>query len=125
MSIGNNIKWLRESRNLTQAEFGKIAGVSDKAVSTWENGTAEPRMGAIQKIADYFGVSKGWIIDNDLSDDPHQTYYLDPAAAQLAQELFERPEMRVLFDASRNASKEDIEQVASILEKMSGGASDD
>ena len=54
MSIRNNIKELRESRNLTQAEFGKIAGVSDKAVSTWENGTAEPRMGAIQKIADYF-----------------------------------------------------------------------
>ena len=67
MSIRNNIKELRESRNLTQAEFGKIAGVSDKAVSTWENGTAEPRMGAIQKIADYFGVTKGWIVDDDSS----------------------------------------------------------
>lgn len=62
MSIGNNIKLLRDSNNLTQAEFGKIAGVSDKAVSTWENGTAEPRMGAIQRIADHFGVSKGWLI---------------------------------------------------------------
>ena len=67
MSIGDQIKILRESKKLTQAEFGKIAGVSDKAVSTWENGTAEPRMGAIQKISDYFGVSKGWIIEDEPS----------------------------------------------------------
>ena len=67
MSVANRIKFLRESKNMTQVEFGKIAGVSDKAVSTWENGTAEPRMGAIQKIADYFGVSKGWIIDESSS----------------------------------------------------------
>lgn len=47
------------------------------------------------------------------------SYYLDPEVAQLAQELYERPEMRVLFDASRNASPEDIEQVAALLEKLS------
>lgn len=64
MSIGDKIRFLRESKNMTQVEFGKVAGVSDKAVSTWENGSAEPRMGAIQKIADYFGVSKGWIVDD-------------------------------------------------------------
>lgn len=62
MSISERIKYLRDLHNLTQAELGRIAGVSDKAVSTWENGSAEPRMGAIQKIADHFGISKGWII---------------------------------------------------------------
>ena len=30
---------------------------------SWENGTAEPRMGAIQKIADYFGIPKATLID--------------------------------------------------------------
>lgn len=39
--IGNNIKKLRETYKLTQADLGKIAGVSDKAVWTWENGTAD------------------------------------------------------------------------------------
>ena len=67
MSIGKNIKRLRESRGLTQAELGKIAGVTDKAVSTWENGSADPRMGAVQKMADYFGVKKSDIIDDDSS----------------------------------------------------------
>ena len=77
MSIARNIKALRESHNLTQAEFGKIAGVSDKAVSTWENGSAEPRMGAIQKIADYFGVSKGSIIDDASPADNTDTLFIE------------------------------------------------
>ena len=45
MSIGENIKRLRTEHNLSQAEFGKIAGVSDKAVSTWEMDAKVPRMG--------------------------------------------------------------------------------
>lgn len=65
MSIGKNIKRLREIHNLSQKELGEIAGVSDKAVSTWENGTKEPRMGAIQKIADHFGILKSDIIEGD------------------------------------------------------------
>ena len=58
MGISERIKHLRDLHNLTQAELGRIAGVSDKAVSTWENGSAEPRMGAIQKMADHFGIQK-------------------------------------------------------------------
>ncbi len=69
MGVSERIKHLRDLHNLTQAELGRIAGVSDKAVSTWENGSAEPRMGAIQKMADYFGISKGWIIGDSPLDD--------------------------------------------------------
>lgn len=64
MSISENIKNLRMQYGLTQSELGEIAGVSDKAVSTWENGTAEPRMGAIQRIAEHFHISKGSLIDD-------------------------------------------------------------
>lgn len=61
--IGDNIKNLRERFGLTQAQIGDIAGVSDKAVSTWEKGTVVPRMGAIQKLADYFHIPKSQIIE--------------------------------------------------------------
>lgn len=63
MSIGKNIKKLRETHNLSQEELAEIAGVTDKAVSTWENETKTPRMGAIQKIADHFGILKSDIIE--------------------------------------------------------------
>lgn len=64
MGLAENIKRIREQHGMSQVEFGKIAGVSDKAVSTWENGAKEPRIGTIQKIADYFGIQKSDIIED-------------------------------------------------------------
>lgn len=64
MSISKNIKLLREKYRLSQKELAAIAGVSDKAVSTWERGLKEPRMGAIQKIADHFGIKKSNLIED-------------------------------------------------------------
>ena len=58
MTIGSNIRRLRTLHDLTQEEFGKLAGVSAMAVSQWENERAVPRMGAVQKISDALGVSK-------------------------------------------------------------------
>ncbi len=66
MSIGDNIRRLREQHQLTQRELGEIAGVSDKAVSTWELGLKEPRMATIARIAAYFGVPKSVILDDAL-----------------------------------------------------------
>lgn len=63
MAIGDNIKNLRLKHGLSQLELANVAGVSDKAVSTWEQNKVIPRMGAIQKIADFFGVKKSDIIE--------------------------------------------------------------
>lgn len=70
MSIGSNIRRIRVARDLTQEEFGKIVGVSAMAVSQWENDRAVPRMGAVQAIADHFGLNKGEIIDDEPTDLP-------------------------------------------------------
>lgn len=64
MSIGSNIKRLRTDAQLSQSELGKIAGVTDKAVSTWEADIKTPRMGAVEKMATYFGVPKSAILDD-------------------------------------------------------------
>lgn len=64
MTIGANIRRIRERHDMTQEEFGRIANVSSMAVSQWENDRAVPRMGAVQAIADYFKISKGEIIDD-------------------------------------------------------------
>jgi transcriptional regulator with XRE-family HTH domain len=63
MSIGNNIKALRKEHGLSQKELAIIAGVTDKAVSAWETGKKDPRMGVIEKIANHFGILKSTIIE--------------------------------------------------------------
>ncbi len=63
MSIAENIKKLREKYDLTQQQLADIAGVTNKAVSAWETGLKEPRMGAIEKIAQHFNIKKSNIIE--------------------------------------------------------------
>lgn len=56
MDIAEKIYRLRTENGLTQAEFGRIAGASDKAVSTWELGKKEPRMKSLQNICAHFHI---------------------------------------------------------------------
>lgn len=94
MSIADNIKRLRESFGLTQEQFGAIAGASDKAVSTWETGKAVPRMGAIQKIADHFGISKSDIIEDKEKPIPEDE--LDKELINLLSDLTPEETIRVI-----------------------------
>lgn len=115
MSIGSNIKAIREAHGLTQEELGKIAGVTDKAVSTWENGTKTPRMGAIQKIADHFGMQKSEIIDDNLTSDSINE---DAELTEYLEELRTRPELRMIFSLTKNATKKDVEKAVKVIEAM-------
>ena len=69
MDVAASIRKLREEHELTQEQLGEIAGVSSMAVSQWENGRAVPRMGSIQRMADYFGVPKS-VIMGDKDEGP-------------------------------------------------------
>ena len=64
MSVADNIVKLRTLTGVTQQQLADIAGVSRSAVSLWEIGKAEPRMGAVQAMADYFGIRKANIIES-------------------------------------------------------------
>lgn len=63
-TTGKNISRLRMLSGMTQDDFACVAGVSRSAVAQWERGGAEPRMGAIQRLSDYFRIPKAWIIED-------------------------------------------------------------
>ena len=56
-SFGNYISALRERCGLSQYQLGVLVGVSDKAVSKWENGASKPRIGTIKKLSEVLDVS--------------------------------------------------------------------
>lgn len=63
-STSRNIIRLRKLSGMTQDDFARIADVTRSAVAQWERGSAEPRMGAIQSLSDYFHIPKAWIIED-------------------------------------------------------------
>lgn len=60
------MKRLREIRikhKLTQAEVGKILGVAQNTVSTWESGRTEPDISKIKALAKLFKMPIEKLID--------------------------------------------------------------
>ncbi|QHT61734.1 helix-turn-helix domain-containing protein [Paenibacillus lycopersici] len=100
MSIADNIKKLRERYDLTQQQLAEIAGVTNKAVSAWETGLKEPRMGAIEKIANRFGIKKSNIIEENgldlITDDKPETL-----AAHFDGEDYTKEEMDEILEYAK------------------------
>ena len=55
--MGLKIKEFREERFMTQKQLADEIGSSQRNVSHWENGTNEPDVSTLIKLADLFGVS--------------------------------------------------------------------
>ena len=56
-TFGNYLYELRRKAGLTQTELAAKLGVSNKAVSKWENGRAKPTTNVIRKLAGLYGLS--------------------------------------------------------------------
>ena len=67
--IANNITNLRKSKNLTQLEFAKELNYSDKAISKWERAESIPDVVVLKQIADFFGVTIDYLLNEHLADE--------------------------------------------------------
>ena len=56
-TIGNRIKTLRKSRNMTQDQLAELVGVTAQAVSKWENDISSPDISLLPKLAEIFQVT--------------------------------------------------------------------
>lgn len=63
IKLGNKIRELRKTRNISQEVLAQYLGVSFQAVSKWENETAMPDTALIPAIASFFGVSTDELFD--------------------------------------------------------------
>lgn len=107
---------LMRLKGVTAYRVSKDTGVTQTSLSNWKNGKSEPSNENIKKLADYFGVSIDYLMTGREAD-KEGGYYLDDEARELAQFLFENPEYRVLFDASRKVKKEDIAFVKELIDR--------
>lgn len=55
--IGKFIAKLRKQKNMTQQELAKKLGVTDRAISKWENGRGLPDYSLLQNLCDTLSVS--------------------------------------------------------------------
>ena len=56
-TFGNFLCSLRTEKGLSQAQLGEMLGVTNKAVSKWENGSAKPNTKLLSRLAEILGVT--------------------------------------------------------------------
>lgn len=109
--FARNLNKYLERSGKTQKEVAQAIGVIPTTFNTWCLAQALPRMGKVQLLADYFGINKSDLIE----DNSDTEYYLDAETAKKAQEIFENKQLSLLFDAARDAEPEDLETVHTML----------
>ncbi len=57
IKTGNFIAFLRKEKNLTQRELAAALGITDRAVSKWENGRGLPDLSLLVPLCEILGVS--------------------------------------------------------------------
>ena len=58
------LKELRKKKGLTLEELAKEIGVTKATISRWESGERGLKISQLQKLADYFNVSVGYLLGN-------------------------------------------------------------
>lgn len=74
--FSRNLKKLLSDRDVTQLELSKYLGVSNTTVYNYVNGFNMPRMDKIDKICDFFGISRSTLIEDGEPDDSQSTLNL-------------------------------------------------
>ena len=110
MNTGQKLRFLREKAGYSQEEVAKMLGIGRTTYLKYESGDNRPTR-KLNELARLFNVSTDYLLGND-----PPSYYHDPEVAQMANEIKDNPDMRILFDASRDLKKESIEEVVKFIE---------
>lgn len=105
---------LRDEKGVKDAVVARETGINKSTFSDWKSGRSQPKGEKMQKIADYFGVS----VDYLTTGRQPQDYYLNEETAQIAQEIFDDPDLHALFSAARGAKPEDLKMAADMIKRF-------
>ena len=110
--FSENLTKLLQRCGKTQMQLANSLDVSKSTVSSWCSGSKMPRMGKIDEIAAWLSVSRSELIEenNGAADNGD--------VSDLLEALRTRPEMRMLFSVSKDATKEDIEKAVAIIDAL-------
>lgn len=135
MTLGDIIKDYRVEHGMSMDAFSEKSGISKAYISLLEKNkhpktgkSIAPSIQCIKQAADAMNIEFNTLfskIESDVSlinenDEQQDSYYLNEQSREAAQFLYDRPEYRVLFDATRKVKPEDIDFVKQMIERMTG-----
>ena len=112
--FGKNLSNYVANSGKDQKDIAKDLGFAPTTFNTWCMGKIIPSMGKVQSIADYFGIGKTDLLD-DKSKKQDNGYYINNETAEIAEKMRTNSDLKVLFDAAKDAKPEDLQATYNIL----------
>ena len=113
------LKYLRQRAGYSQQDLADLLKISKSTIGMYEQCRRSPDYETLEKIADIFNVDMNFLMGGKTKESTPE-YYINPETAKLAQELFETPGMRILFDAARDSDPKDLQMAADLLKRLKG-----
>ncbi len=63
MTLGEKVKYLRETLSISQGELGRQIGMTQRKISYIENDRYEPSVDDIRALCLFFGVASDYLLD--------------------------------------------------------------
>ena len=110
------IKLRRLELGLSYQELSDLTGINKSTLQRYETGFIKKvPINQVQIIAKALNVTPGYLMGWE-NNKENQTYYLNPEAAKMAQEIYDNPQYNVLFDATKKLKPESIKEVMKFID---------
>ena len=92
-------------------------GLSRTIGSKWKRTGATPNGETLNRIAEYFGVTTDYLLTGEQAERA-AIDVVDDDLREYLEELRSRPEQRLLFSVTKNATRSQIEAIVKMIEEM-------
>jgi len=107
MTLGEKIRKRRIELNMTMDDLGNAIGVQRSAINKYEKGfITDLKRSTIQALANALGVSPLYLLDDDDEDQ------------ERLEALHQDPRLGLLFDRTRKMSKEDVDFMLQMADRI-------
>ena len=120
LELYKNIRKLRIELGMSQADLAKRTGYNDRSsIAKIERGDVDLPQSKIMLFANALNVSPGELMGNVEDDDVrfigHQKEYYNDETYEMAQAIFDRPDLHALMKAAMDCEPDQIQSVADVL----------
>lgn len=108
---------LLQKHGVSTYKVSMETGIAQSIFSSWKRGISKPKQDKMQKIADYFNVSVEYLMTGK-EKEGGETYYINEETKEIAQEIFEKKELRMLFDVTRKSTPQRLMAYYNMIKEL-------
>lgn len=117
MGIGNKLEILLSERNISAIELARRIDASPSTIySIIQRNNKKVDIDILIKIAKALNIPAEYF--SDIYESDSAEYYTNPATADMAQAIYDDPELRALFDVSRDLDPRDLKMLADMARRF-------